>query len=74
VPYALPVPACRDRDAPLPPPGVKFGDAAWATWFSRELMPWVAEVEKACPMEPRINPAPADTSLIDAGLYGERVR
>lgn len=71
VPYPVPIeaPPCRERDAPKVPPGAVYGDAAWARWFALELIPYVTEVEEACPKRERAtDPEPT------AGSYGERVR
>ena len=70
VPVVVEPPPCRERDAPLdPPPGAKYGDAAWSRWFAMELVPWIAEVERACPK--REHRTDAEET---AGAYGETVR
>ena len=64
---------CITRPAPQAPEGAAFGSPRWIAYY-RALSVWVEAAETACGVGASINPAPADTSLIDAGLYGERVR
>jgi hypothetical protein len=51
-------PPCRERDHPDPPVGAVAGSQAWADWFAFGLVPWVLEVERACPKAKADAPAP----------------
>lgn len=48
-PVLVQPPPCRERDAPDPPEGAAAGGQRWADWFALELVPWILEVETACP-------------------------
>ena len=51
-PIVIEPPSCRERDHPEPP-NAEVGSQAWADWFALELVPWVLEVEAACPRRVR---------------------
>ena len=73
VPYAVRV-ECLSSLPPEPPR--TEDDDAWARYHVA-IEAWAAATVRECGghlLGASINPAPADTSLIDAGLYGERVR
>lgn len=50
-PVTVAPPPCRERDHPEPPDAAS-GSQAWADWFALELVPWIIEVEAACPRAP----------------------
>lgn len=41
--------ACRSQDYPRPREGLVYGTMEWASWFAREVVPWMLRVEAECP-------------------------